>query len=1039
MSGHERETAVHDILSDFRGTEPLRQLFWTELNYDRADHALNRRGWNGEGEALADDPVLLATGGQNQAFHIIYARLASDKLPRGQERPVVSRLLAEHPFSLFVFSNAQQDRWHFLNVKYQQDQCRRRVFRRITVGPGEHLRTATERTAMLDLATISPDLFGLPPLAIQSRHDEAFDVGPVTDEFFRTYREVFEKVEKEIQGIADAGRKRLFTQRMFNRLLFLAFIEKKSWLRFRDRTDYLDALWEDYLAHLSAPDRMTAPNFYRDRLELLFFVGLNTRDDVNVIGINRGGVLKELIGDIPYLNGGLFEKEDEDDDPHVVVPDDAIRRILTELFSPFNFTVDESTPLDIEVAVDPEMLGRVFEELVTGRRESGSYYTPKPVVAFMGREALKGYLETALPGEQAEAITRFVDDRDPAGLRNAERSLEALRAVRICDPACGSGAYLLGMLHELMDLRLCLFRARNIDSRTEYDRKLEIIQRTIYGVDNDPFAANIARLRLWLSLAVDFDGPTPEPLPNLDFKIEVGDSVAGPTPLNIETQLNEALIRDLVELKSRYLRAHEGEKRALRSDIESRESSLETWAHPSGPVEGFDWAIRFAEVFLPRSQGRTTLSGAMADIINRAPGQMELTDAPQPAGFDIVLANPPYIRQERITDQKPRLKAVYGDLYGGTADLYVYFYYRAIELLRPGGMLVFISSNKWLRAGYGAKLRAHLAKATAVRGIIDFRDLPVFAATAYPLIIVAEKGGAPRPTRFTDVKSLDEPYPDVAALVGEQGFDLPDDAIEGDRWTLTDRATALRLRKMRGAGVPLGEYVGGRIYRGIVTGFNEAFVIDGAKRAELIAAEPKSEEIIKPLVIGRDIRKWHVEHEDRWIILTKIGVPIKRYPAVFDHLERWQRQLEARWDKGEHWWELRSCDYYEEFEKPKIVFPDLARSLEFAFDHAGAYASNTCYMLPVDDLCLLGVLNSAALRDYYVEISSQLRGGYIRSFTQFMELLPVPVAPRAERTAIAALVEKCLAAKGVGCEAWEREIDERVARLYGVEVPKKRE
>ncbi len=174
----------------------------------------------------------------------------------------------------------------------------------------------------------------------------------------------------------------------------------------------------------------------------------------------------------------------------------AIRAILQDLFARFNFTVTESTPLDVEVAVDPEMLGKVFEELVTGRHESGSYYTPKPIVSFMCREALKGHLETRCP---SESIERFVDEHDATHLRDGEAVLEALRNVKCCDPACGSGAYLLGMMHELLDLRACLFAAnRKLDPIKNYERKLEIIQSNVYGVDLDPFAINIARLRLSL-------------------------------------------------------------------------------------------------------------------------------------------------------------------------------------------------------------------------------------------------------------------------------------------------------------------------------------------------------------------------------------------------------------------------------------------------------------------------------------------------------------------------------------------------------------
>ncbi|MGH8104248.1 MAG: DNA methyltransferase, partial [bacterium] len=348
----------------------------------------------------------------------------------------------------------------------------------------------------------------------------AFDKEKLSREFFKEYERIFRRVEELIAGISSVERKRLFTQRLFNRLMFIAFIQKKGWLKLDGTTDYLGALWRAY-----ERDKKEGRNFYRDRIKLLFFHALNTASEVDIIGINRGGQLKAVIGDVPYLNGGLFEEDEDDKDAKIRIPDEAIGAVLNELFSRFNFTVTESTPLDIEVAVDPEMLGKVFEELVTGRHESGSYYTPKPVVSFMCREALKGYLVTQLPGETAQAIAQFVEEQNASGLKNPEPVLEALRRVKVCDPACGSGAYLLGMLHELLDLRACLFVTRKLDAISTYDRKLEIIQKNLYGVDNDPFAVNIARLRLWLSLAVDFEGENPPPLPNLDFKIEAGDSL----------------------------------------------------------------------------------------------------------------------------------------------------------------------------------------------------------------------------------------------------------------------------------------------------------------------------------------------------------------------------------------------------------------------------------------------------------------------------------------------------------------------------------
>ncbi|MDQ2946212.1 MAG: class I SAM-dependent DNA methyltransferase, partial [Acidobacteriota bacterium] len=524
----------------------------------------------------------------------IYTRLKSEALPLGTERPIVSALLKDHPYALFVFSNADRDRWHFVNAKTNDDPARRRLFRRISVGPEDRLRTASERIARLDIDGIPPALYGIHPAEIQKRHDEAFDVEPVTKEFYKEYKEVFDRVLSQIEGIADDERRRLFTQRLFNRLMFLGFIQKKGWLKFPGSrpADYLNALWKDY-----RKENEPGTTFYLDRIVPLFHM-------------LQSGFMQDLLGGVPYLNGGLFEDEPEGKDLQVRVPNTCFEAILTRLFDRFNFTVTESTPLDVEVAVDPEMLGKVFEELVTGRHETGSYYTPKPIVSFMCREALKGYLEGALPDEGAEAVAPFVDEHVPAKLRDPEAALNALRRITVCDPACGSGAYLLGMLHELLDLRACLFKTKPLDHARTYDRKLEIIQRNLYGVDKDEFAVNIARLRLWLSLAVDFEGEKPVPLPNLKFEIERGDSLAAPfTSRSANDSFRDNMILQFQEAKARYMRAHGDSKAELEGDVIALKNSIASWTHDGRKVDGFDWQVEFAEVF-------------------------------HEGGFDVVLANP---------------------------------------------------------------------------------------------------------------------------------------------------------------------------------------------------------------------------------------------------------------------------------------------------------------------------------------------------------------------------------------------------------------
>ncbi len=696
MSDIELRQSVYDLLSSLRGLDALKKLFWSELNYERENQTLSRRNWPDKAvEALAEDPILLASGGED--FQVIYARLNSKQLLLNLERLVVTQLLKNHPYTLFVFSDFHQERWHFLNVKYDVKQEKRQVLRRITVGPGEQLRTATERLSLLDLDNISSES----PLAIQERHDEAFDVEKVTKKFFEQYRSVFEKVEQLItKTLPNADQRRLFTQKLFNRLMFIVFIQKKGWLKFNEQTNYLETLWQDYQNDNSTSDK----NFYHNRLTHLFFTGLNNPQQTDIIGINNGGFLRQIIGTVPYLNGGLFEQDEDDRNPNIIVPDQAIDVILQGLFSNFNFTVTESTPLDLEVAVDPEMLGKVFEELVTGRHKSGSYYTPKPIVSFMCREALKGYLG----GYEA-----LVDEHnvEQINVPKARDLLQKLSEVKIVDPACGSGAYLLGMLHELHSLtRLLDTRAQPENARDDYHRKLNIIQNNLYGVDIDEFAVNIARLRLWLSLTVEFDGEHPEPLPNLDFKIESGDSLTAPNPENVgQYTLRGQIIRQYRDAKNSYLTMSEGvQKQIFKQKINEFKAEIALITHGSNKVNGFDWAVEFAEVFSQK-------------------------------GFDIVLANPPY--GATVGD---RVRDLYFDRLTDGAqskDTYGLFMARGLQLLRSGGQLCYIVSDTWRTIKTHKPLRKLFLEKTT---IAHFIDLPswVFDATVNTCILTVAKNTA---------------------------------------------------------------------------------------------------------------------------------------------------------------------------------------------------------------------------------------------------------------------------------------------------------
>ncbi|MBA3727180.1 MAG: hypothetical protein H0W86_12250 [Armatimonadetes bacterium] len=489
----------------------------------------------------------------------------------------------------------------------------------------------------------------------QADWEKAWDAEKLTKDFFDDYRKVFEAVEKMVV-VLQGDDVRRFTQSLFNRLMFLCFLQEKGWLEYKgERKDYLFRLHETFKPVFIRRGGPQETRFY-DRLRLLFFAGLNSS--------NGGGDRSELekfIGKVPFLNGGLFEEDKGGlDASDVFVPDEAFPLIF-DLFRKYTFTVTESTPLDIEVALDPEMLGKIFEELVTGRHGTGSYYTPRPVVSFMCREALKGYLTTSPVsgefGEQEQGIDlnipKLVDEHDAAGIGvdEARQLIKKLEAIKVCDPACGSGAYLLGMLQEIHALQQLLdTTAHQLSAREDYDRKLTIIENCLYGVDIDPFAINIAWLRLWLALVID-DKRNPldddVSLPNLDVKVEIGDSLLAPAPIDVLRAKQGAIVGELVRQfraeKASYMRSHipvdkdqwreamsrsrrlidielRGNRDEAEAAVEREREALATAKNQGGkdaasvrlrraeaalaalgerpPPDSLDWAVEFVEAFV---------------------------------------------------------------------------------------------------------------------------------------------------------------------------------------------------------------------------------------------------------------------------------------------------------------------------------------------------------------------------------------------------------------------------------------------------------
>ena len=372
------------------------------------------------------------------------------------------------------------------------------------------------------------------------------------------------------------------------------------------------------------------------------------------------------------------------------------------------------------------------------------------------------------------------------------------------------------------------------------------------------------------------------------------------------------------------------------------------------------------------------------------------------------------------------------EIYQGTADLYAYFIERAISLLKNGGLFSYIVANKWMRANYGEALRRWI-KTQRIEEIIDFGDLPVFeGATAYPCIIRIKKeartipplakggkGGFSFPV--TKVSTLH--FENLINYVKENSFPVVRASLDDKGWSLVNEETQLLMNKIRALGIPLGDYVKGKIYRGVLTGLNEAFVIDEKTKDKLIAEDPKSAELIKPFLVGKDIKRYGSSPKGRYLILipkcwTKdqnrhsrengnpgtTGFRIKSgmtetgawkwfseaYPAIAVHLESYAERGKKRYDKGEYWWELRACDYYEEFKKPKIILPDISLRGNFTFDTEGLYCANTAYIIVNADKYLLGILNSQLIHFIYKGMSASYRGGYLRFIQQYIATTPHP-------------------------------------------------
>nr|MBC8263561.1 Eco57I restriction-modification methylase domain-containing protein [Anaerolineales bacterium] len=677
-----------------------------------------------------------------------------------------------------------------------------------------------------------------------------------------------------------------------------------------------------------------------------------------------------------------------------------------------------------------------------------------------------------------------------------------VEGARVLDPAVGSGAFLVGMLYEmvaltrLLDVRL--YGQKRVQRRNyDYDLKRGFIERNLYGVDIQPEAVRICELRLWLSLMVDYErraGEAVPTLPNLSYRVRVGDSLIERLfgePVQLDQLANDAVARQLIDRIQAEKQAYfqepdlaEKQRRELRILGLLCELAAKLVGAKRGAVldrmsvevpglllilgEGLLTpkqlqAKREAEAELARyddlmeqvkavyAQVQAMQSGELLAEARNVDGlrtqlglsfiwRLDFAEVfADKGGFDVVIANPPYIRQERFSEQKPLLKAAFPDVYHGVADLYVYFYRQGLALARPRGVLTFISSNKFFRAGYGKALRAYLRDNTRLKTVIDFGDLPIFGATTYPCVLVAgnrRPGDDEATAQALNVRSM-ATLERLSDAVQREGWPQPQRSLRGDGWALEQPEVLALMEKLRRSGTPLGEYVGGRLYRGIVTGLNRAFSIDQATRDRLVAEDPRSAEVIKPWLRGRNVKRWRVEWAGQYLLWTYQGIAIEDYPAVLEYLSEFRERLAKRWEPSHgqcEWYELRPCDYYAEFERPKIVYQEIATYQAFAFTEEPFYLNNKCFFIPTTDLYLLALLNSKVGWFILGHIVSKLQGGTYAMQSPYVSQFPVPNPTPAQRAAAESLVRKLLDAGGQGPQVaeWERELNALVYELYGL-------
>jgi len=842
--------------------------------------------------------------------------------------------------------------------------------------------------------------------------EEAFSVEKLSKDFFNEYKKSYEDFVEFITGKRyvkkgnkfvetvihpanfqlrnlfgnDEKQARDFCKRMMGRIVFLYFIQKKGWLAVAQGKKWGEGN-QDYLFDLFKNSKHK-DDFYSQELVPLFFKTLN-----NTASEKETNTLR-----FPYLNGGLFDDSHDRKFNKLAMPTEIFENLFNT-FNNFNFTIYEDAPDEHTVAVDPEMLGHIFENLLEDNKDKGAFYTPKEIVHYMCRESLKVYLiasdELNIADNQTgkETIKKIIQQQELSkeeivfAEKNAFKIIDALEQVKICDPAIGSGAFPMGLLQEIFNAQIYLQELKGFKKgTTDAQIKKHIIEESIYGVDIDAGAVDIARLRFWLSLVVEENEP--QPLPNLSFKIVCANTLI---PLgkikNLDMGGTKEIADGLAQVRHDYFNASMDEKTALETKFTSLQKKLLTTAKEWVSKEDADVYQRLLE-FSPFEDTSCTWFDAW--------WMFGVKD-----GFDIVIGNPPYVQMQKDSGKLSELlKSAGYKTFERTGDLYAIFYELGFKILKKNGIHTFITSSQWMKANYGKSLRKLFLTKNPLK-LIALGPGAFENAIVDTNILIAQNCENRNELLGTVVLNKEETE-NLNTLVF-----MPMSYINEDAWTILDVAAQEIKQAIKEKGKPLSEW-NVKINFGIKTGFNEAFIIDEEKKKELIKQDAKSEEIIKPILRGREVEKYFTQWDGDYIISTfpALNVDITKYKAVKSYLETFQPKLnqtgeafinangeteKTRKKTGNEWFETQDqIGYYKELSKEKIIWKRIGSKLRFSYSDKEIYClDSTCIATGEKIKYLTALLNSKLCQYQLFETAPKTGMGDLIISVQALEPLLV--------------------------------------------------